>query len=184
MKKIYTNKSLFERIIAELKLKELLPNILDYYRAGTTSEVELRDFHWDCTGDLVFGGNEGIYLHIYAQGDFGAGFDSKVKLGVFKTLGESKDDLYTMAKLQADFIWETRDFVNKNIDDFEHSGIKIAFFKDTKKLYGFSSAGSVDKNQIDSLVNRFIDADWNRVVITNNSNGDETIMKKEEFCSM
>ncbi|MEE0930537.1 MAG: hypothetical protein UIM53_06010 [Acutalibacteraceae bacterium] len=118
-KTFYTNETLFNAIIGILKDKNLLPTSLDYWLPERYKVIEFRNYEWDCTADLQFGGSEGIYLDIYAVGYINSDEKQKVRLGVFKTLGESREHFYEMAKLQADFIWEVRDFVNEHIEEFE-----------------------------------------------------------------
>lgn len=130
-KKLYTNESLFNTIVSNLKEKGLVPDILDY-DLSDRNITDIRTCEWDCTADLRFGGNEGIYLDVYAEGNLGNG-QNKTRLGVFKTLGESKDYFYAMAKLQADFIWETREFVDSHMEDFNWTGYDIEFYKEERK---------------------------------------------------
>ena len=138
-KKLYTNETLFNTIVNILREKGLLPDILDY-DLSDRHITDIKTCEWDCTADLRFGGNEGIYLDVYAEGNIGDGHE-KVRLGVFKTLGESKDYFYQMAKLQADFIWETREFVNDNLHDFDWTGYDIEFYKEgTKTMHVWTAS--------------------------------------------
>lgn len=116
-KKFYTNETLFNTIVSILKDKGLYPDILDYHLADH-HPVEIKNYEWDTICTLQFGGCEGIYLDVYAVGNIGRGKE-KVRLGVFKTLDTAREAFYTMAKLEADFIWETRDFVDSHIEEFE-----------------------------------------------------------------
>lgn len=182
MKKKYTNKSFYKTIVELLKEKNLLPDILWYWDEAIGSEVEILDYEWDITGDIRFGNCEGIYLDVYATGNIGYGRDmSKVLLGTFKTLGETKEYLYAMAKLEADFIWETNQFVNEHIDDFEWTGYSIEFYSEEKRLCAYSVKTEVNNTKISELVKMGCFPEWERVVITELSTCKETIKFRKEL---
>lgn len=115
-KKPYKASELFEEICKKIEL----PDILDYHM-GTRSEEEIRDYQWDFGNDLEFGGNEGIYLDMYAQTR-----EKRIHLGTFKTLLESKEAMKKMANLLVEFIFAGSQFVNSNLDDFTWNGYKIS----------------------------------------------------------
>lgn len=175
-KKLYTNESLFNTIVNILKDKGLLPNILDY-DLSERYVTELKTCEWDCTADLRFGGNEGIYLDVYAEGNLGNG-NEKARLGVFKTLGENRDSFYQMAKLQADFIWETREFVDNNLDDFNWTGYDIEFYREDKKTMHIWTAS---KDSAYKSLKRRYKYDFDYAVIINNETNKETRVEKSEI---
>ena len=175
-KTLYTNETLFKTIVNILKEKGLLPDILDYHLAESIHTEPIKTYEWDCTAELKFGGSEGIYLDVYIEGNIGIGKPS-VRLGVFKTLYESREAFYTMAKLQADFIWETRDFVNAHIDDFEWTGFNVSFFKGEKRTMGYST-GTMDR--VKKLMTRNLKYDWDYVIITNNENCKDTRITRDD----
>lgn len=115
-KKPYKANELFEEICKRITL----PEMLDYH-CGSSKDTVIDGYEFDFGNHLEFGGNEGIYLTMYA--DFGG--DKRIHLGTFKTLYESRDALEKMAKLLSDFIFEGRWFVNNNLDDFTWSGYNV-----------------------------------------------------------
>lgn len=175
-KTLYTNQSLFNKIIELLKEKGLLLDILDYHLAEH-KEMEIRSCEWDCTGDLRFGGSEGIYLDIYAEGNLGIG-EPKVRLGVFKTLREDREAFRQMARLQADFIWETIDFVNNNLDDFTWTGYDVDFYHNGIKTTGYTTPTMDSAN---NLMKRNLKYEWEEVIITNNETCKEIKFSKSEI---
>lgn len=115
-KKPYKASELFEEICKRVTL----PEILDYH-CGSCKDEEITGYEFDFGNHLEFGGNEGIYLTMYAE--FCG--DKRIQLGTFKTLYESRDALEKMAKLLSDFIFEGKWFVNNNLDDFTWSGYNV-----------------------------------------------------------
>lgn len=176
-KKPYTNEELFGVIVDILKKKNLLPDILDYHLAESMKVREIRTYEWDTIGIVNFGGSEGIYLDVYAQGEIGND-ERKVRLGTFKTLNTSREDFYIMAKLHTDFVFETKDFVNKHLDDFTWTGYDVDFFKGEKRTMGYTTGS---KEAVDRLLKRHREYDFDRVVIINNATCKETTIKKEEI---
>ena len=176
-KKPYMNEELFEVIVDILKKKNLLPDILDYHLAERHDSKEIRSYEWDTIGIINFGGSEGIYLDVYAQGEIGNN-ESKVRLGTFKTLNRSREDFYIMAKLQTDFVYETRDFVNDHIDDFEWTGYNVRFYKGDKRTIGYTTGS---KEGINRLLKRHIESDFDYVVITDNATCKERTIEKEKI---
>lgn len=175
-KQLYTNESLFNTIVNLLREKGLLPDILDY-DLSDRNIADIKTCEWDCTADLRFGGNEGIYLDVYAEGNISKGHD-KVRLGVFKTLCEDREAFYTMAKLQADFIFETRDFVNENLDDFNWTGYDIEFYREEKKtMHVWTASREVAYR---SLKRRY-KYDFDYAYIIDNETGMKTKINKEEI---
>lgn len=174
-KTLYTNKTLFKAIVDILIKKGLLPDHLDYYLAES-KEVNLKNYEWDCTGDLSFGGSEGQYLDLYATGDIGDNM-KKVNLGTFKTLDESRESFYKMAKLQADFIWETREFIREHIDDFTWTGYDVKLFKGEKKI---SHVEVHNKDRVEAFLKRKCNVDYDYAIIIENATGKEKRIKKED----
>lgn len=172
----YTNETLFKTIVNILKEKGLLPDILDYHLAEHYNTYDIKTYEWDTTADLRFGGSEGIYLDVYAEGNVGCG-KPRVRLGTFKTLVESRNAFYTMAKLQADFIWETRDFVNSHIEDFEWTGFNVSFFKEKTRTMGYST-GNMER--VKNLMKRNLRYDWDYVIITNNETCKDTQISRDD----
>lgn len=62
----------------------------------------------------------------------------KKRLGTFKTLEDSRDAMYIMGKLLADFIVEERAYVNANLDDFTWEGMEVRAFDGADKRLGWS----------------------------------------------
>lgn len=113
-KKPYKANELFEEICKRIEL----PDILDYHLSH--EEREITTYDWDWGNNLDYGGNEGIYLDIYAQRR-----GERHLIGTFKTLNEDKESMYTMARLLVDFVSEGRKFVNNNLDDFTWEGFNV-----------------------------------------------------------
>lgn len=176
MKKLYTNKTLFYTIVEILKEKGMFLDILDYHLPAS-KEAEIKDYEWDCTADLKFGGSEGIYLDIYAEGNMGIG-EPKVRLGTFKTLREDREAFHQMAKLQADFLWEARDFVNHNIDDFTWCGYDVEFYHGDKRTMGYTTKSM---ESVNNLIKRNRKFTWDYVVVTNNATCKEKHIRREEI---
>ena len=115
-KKPYKASELFEEICKRITL----PDILDYH-LGSHSDIEITSYEFDFGNHLEFGGNEGIYLNMYAEFSDG----KRHNLGTFKTLREDRAALEQMAKLLSDFIFEGKWFVNQNLDDFTWEGYNV-----------------------------------------------------------
>lgn len=114
-KKPYKAKELFDEVCKRIAL----PDILDYHISREDEEIKTYEF--DFGNHLEFGGNEGIYLTMYAEFSDG----KRVQLGTFKTLMETRSALETMASLLASFIFEGKRFVNQNLDDFTWEGYNV-----------------------------------------------------------
>lgn len=174
-KKQYTNTTLFKTIVDILEEKGLLPDHLDYHLAES-KEIPIKSYEWDCIGDLSFGGSEGQYLTLYAEGNIGEGIE-KAKLGTFKTLEENRESFYKMAKLQADFIWEAREFIHQHIDDFSWTGYDVKIYKDEKKI---SHVEVYNKDRAEAFLKRQYNIDYDYAIIIENATGEEKRIKKED----
>lgn len=169
--KKYTNEWLFDHIVGVLKEKNLLPDTLDYYLAEKYPIKELANYEWDTIGWLNFG-CEGIYLDMYAVGSVTTqNAQEKIHLGTFKTLGESREAMYVMAKLQADFVWETKEFVNSHLDEFTWFGYDVRFYKDGVQTFIFTRSSS-EKPKDDVL--RKYSAGKDYAIIRDNATRKET----------
>lgn len=175
-KTLYTNEKLFNNITGMIKEQGLLPDILDYYRPDRRLQ-EIRTYEWEVLGDLTFGGNEGIYLDIYIEGNLGTDIN-KIWLGTFKTLREDIAALKEMAILQAYFIWYCRKFVNDNIDDFEWTGYRLQFFKGEKKTMDYSTP---HRSSANNLIKRNYKYDWDHIILINNSTRKEKKINREDI---
>ena len=119
----YTTAELFNIIDKKLKENGKLPGILDY-GLPEHSDIQIKSYEWDLIGIVNFGGSEGIYLDLYCRGE--TGNDTKqVPVGTYKTLHEDLDAFKEMGDLNAEFVFETRSLVNKNMDDFTWMGYNI-----------------------------------------------------------
>ena len=134
IKNPYTNKELFNIITDQLKKQGLLPAILDY-SLDEAIEAPIRSYFWNPVGTVDFGSSEGIYLEIYAEGDFGNGHQDRIHLGTYKTLFGDKAAFKTMGDLNADFVFACRDFIASNFDNFDWNGYYVRFFAGEKVLY-------------------------------------------------
>ena len=115
-KKPYTGSELFEEICKRIPRLDILD-----YSLGSSKDVEIKGYDFDFGNHLSYGGNEGIYITMYAE----FSNEERIHLGTFKTLREDRAALEQMAKLLADFIFEGKWFVNDNLDDFTWSGYNV-----------------------------------------------------------
>ena len=121
-KKPYTNAELFDIICKRLEEKNLIPDILDYYRENFLEVKEFNYYGFNVVGSLTFGSNEGMYLGMYAEGYISNKKDIEtVSLGTFKTLGADHETCITMGNLMSEFIWESHEFIADNLDEFDRS---------------------------------------------------------------
>lgn len=129
----FTTSELFEKIrLALIANGEMPENLLDYALA-TRETREIRECEFDVKMDLHYGGNEGIYLYMYLEGNIGEIKEEKFcygkyDLGTFKTLVETKEALQKMSLLGANFIYAARSYVEANIDDFIWTGYRVAAY--------------------------------------------------------
>lgn len=145
----YTNAELFELTNKALMEKGLLPTILDYGLAES-EKVVIDTYEWDVIGIPNFGGSEGIYLDLYADGvvtrQAEAPKRKRVPLGTYKTLGRSKADFLEMCRLLTEFVFSLTDFINTNMDRFTWIGYDIRFYDErSKTLYGYSEVKTKEK---------------------------------------
>lgn len=175
-KRPYTNKELFNIIVNKIKEEGLLPDILDYYKPDSREQL-IKTYEWEVSADLNFGGNEGIYLDLYIEGNLGEDLN-EIWLGTFKTLRDDLAALKEMAILQAHFIWYCRKFVDDNIDDFEWTGYRVQFFKGEKKTMDYSTQHI---NSANNLIKRNCKYDWDYVILINNATQKEKKIKREDI---
>lgn len=138
-KTLYHSDELFRLIDGRLKGAGVLPDILDY-GLPTQEHHAIKTISWDTIGIVNFGSSEGIYLDIYLVGDIGGRKTERVKLGTYKTLSEDKGAFSAMSVLNAEFVFAMREFVNAHMDDFNWSGYDIHFYRDGKKVVGYTTA--------------------------------------------
>lgn len=169
----YTNEELFRTIVDTLKQENKYPTILDYHCPDNHKTEEITSYEWDVKGDLEFGSSEGIYLSVFAYGNFNSQRKS-IPLGTFKTLCESDEAMYTMARLEADCILIARKFLGDNIDDFTWEGFTIEFA--SKKRLPVFECKTFERAM--ERVTTF-DAPFEYAVITDNSTGKITKIDKE-----
>lgn len=161
----YTTKELFNIINQHLKEKGLLPDILDYGIAES-KDIPIRSYAWDLIGIVNFGGSEGIYLDLYCYGNTGNSFnEKKIPVGTYKTLETSKDAYKIMGNLNAEFVYETLDFVNNNMDDFTWDGYDVTVFDDEKQLVKYTT--SITERAMELVKDGL--KKGNRVTIRNNA---------------
>lgn len=177
-KKPYTSEELFDNIVRILRENNDLPCILDYSTAVSRSnDHEIQTDEFDITCDLGFGGSEGIYLTVYIRYKDSA----TVHIGTFKTLYESKDALHTMAILEADIIWHTRQFVSEHSDDFVWTGYSVFLFK-TDGSEPYFNLNSQTRESAMELIQTFLTKEeYDHAVLRNNANKTDTVIRKEEL---
>ena len=185
-KKPFTTVELFNVINERLKKKGVLPDILDY-GIETSNAVELRSYQFDVIGIVNFGGSEGIYLDIYADGIVDdSNTRKKIELGTYKTLHDDIDDFKVMGNLNAEFVFAARKFIDEHLDDFEWSGFEVLFYKGNCKHYSYGYTYST----FDEAKNRIVrelkrpGATVTRAVITDNTNRTFTEFDPEAVSNM
>jgi hypothetical protein len=145
----YTSAELFEITDKALKQQGLLPDILDY-GLPTGHPVQIDTYEWDVIGIPNFGGSEGIYLDLYADGIVSkAGANMKrehVQLGTYKCLGRSKEDFLEMCRLLTEFVFWLTSFLNQNMDRFTWVGYDLTFLNDNgTRAYGLCEFKTKEK---------------------------------------
>lgn len=142
-KKPMNTGELFTRIVERLKERHKLPDILDYCLPENVREcVPVRSCSFDILFHLNYGGSEGIYLDVYAQGAVTEdGEDKKYSLGTCKTLHEDDSAMHTMAVLGADFVCEGRRYIREHCDDFCFTGFNVTLFKCDNESGGLKQKG-------------------------------------------
>lgn len=169
MNKPMTTADLFNKVCDILKEKGLYPDILDYAFAESTP-APVTSYEYCLKNNLDYGGSEGIYLDLWIEIYLDNGTRKK-GLGTFKTLEDSRDAMYIMGKLLADFIVEERAYVNANLDDFTWEGMEVRAFDGTGKKLGWSYSCKDMKNALkkkDELLLKYP-----RVVIRDNATREE-----------
>lgn len=116
--KPYTNREFF----AELCARVDLPRILDYSLASSKT-VEIKSYECNFWNSLNYGTSEGIYLDIGLE--FRNPERTVIPLGTFKTLEDNQGAMWEMARLLADLIYTTFNFMNEHLDDFDWVGYRV-----------------------------------------------------------
>lgn len=148
--KPFTNAELFRLIWEMLKTEpdtEFDLGMLDYGIASG-DVVPISNYQWDTIGIVNFGGSEGIYLDLYADGIVDAsGIRKRVPFGTFKTLRDDKTAFGLMGVLNADYVYAMRHFLNEHLDDFEWTGFNVRFYSNKKDdyLFGYSSFRTMEE---------------------------------------
>lgn len=131
-KRMYCNHDIFSAVKAKLQKDGRYPEIIDY-ATPADKVLYIKNDAWQVVGEVCFGGNEGIYLDVYAVGYVTQETErERIRLGVFKTLLESREAHYLMSRLATDFAFETRDFMIQHEKDFEWTGVKVTMYKDNE----------------------------------------------------
>lgn len=180
-KKPFTTVELFNIINEHLKNKGVIPVILDYDLV-TRERYNILNYQFDVIGIVNFGGSEGIYLDVYADGIVDdSNTRKKYSLGTYKTLRDDIDAFKVMGDLNAEFVFAARDFINTHLDDFEWSGFKVLFYqKDSDQYaYGFTYPTFAEaKNRIIREL-KIPGAAVTRAVVVNNANSTFTEFNPE-----
>ena len=175
LKKPMTTEELFDKICDILKKKDLMPDILDYALA-THDPVPITTYEFDLRNNLGYGGNEGIYIDLWIE-YFKEGEKQRKEIGVFKTLGENREDMHVMGKLLADFIVEEYSYVNANLDDFTWEGADVHPIDENGETLGWGySCGSMEGalKKVNELLKKYPAA-----VVRDNGTRKEKIYKRE-----
>lgn len=156
----YRSNELFRIILEQLKEKNLLPDILDYYTVEDRDSVEVRYYGWNTIGIVKLGSIEGIYLDIYAIGEVSQreNQNEKVRLGCFKTLRTGLDDFKRMGDINAEIVFLMRNFLENNLHDFEWSGYDVTFYNKAGAEVGCYSTQNIEQAE-SSIRSKFIRGD-------------------------
>ena len=130
--KPFTTSEFFNTICNILKEKEEYPTILDY-ALPTRKEFPIPNEEFRLESHLAYGGSEGIYLDLYLRREdeehlkshFSEEDDKAYPLGTFKTIEDNQDAMRTMGILLADFLVESRAYVNQHLEDFNWLGYDV-----------------------------------------------------------
>lgn len=165
-----TTADLFNKICDILKEKETFPDILDY-ALPERDQIPITTYEFGLGNHLDYGGSEGIYLNLWIT--LYSGNEPQYKnLGTFKTLRDDAESMRIMGKLLADFIIETRAYVNANLDGFTWEGADIRIFDENDKQLNIGySYGSMERalKKKDELLQKYP-----RIVIRDNASRKET----------
>ena len=102
-----TNHVIFDTLLKRLEKKNLVPDIVESI-SREYHEVEVAECSYDLDIRLYFGSNEAIYLSVDLIGTVNGEYKQTARLGTIRTLYETPEAMYAMAKLQADLILEDR----------------------------------------------------------------------------
>lgn len=170
LNKPMTAADLFNKICDILKEKEAFPDILDY-AVVEHDLIPITTYEFGLGNHLDYGGSEGIYLDLWIT-IYGDNEPQHKSLGTFKTLRDDPESMRIMGKLLADFIIETRAYVNANLDDFAWEGADIRIFDENDKQLNMGySCGSMERalKKKDEFLQKYP-----RVVIRDNATREET----------
>ncbi|MBQ1735689.1 MAG: hypothetical protein II038_12625 [Lachnospiraceae bacterium] len=181
----YTNAELFELTNNALREQGLLPTILDYGLAES-EKVVIDTYEWDVIGIPNFGGSEGIYLDLYADGIVTRQGEKTqrehVHLGTYKTLGRSKADFLEMCRLLTEFVFYLTNFCNKHMDRFTWIGYDVRFLDENEKcMYGYSEVKTVEKcRECFDKARAYNPKMITHAIVINNANGEAIELRPEE----
>lgn len=170
MKRPMTTAELFNEICSILKEKSKLPDILDYGLA-TQNPISLKNCEFNLKSNLDYGRSEGIYLDLWIE-YFEDDGRSLRDLGTFKTLEDDDNAMHTMAHLLADFILETCNYIGKNRDDFNWTGVGVHMMDENGKMVNLGyCCGSMEEasTRKDELMDKYPE-----VIIRDNATRMET----------
>lgn len=175
LKRPMTTEEFFNKICDILKEKDLMPNILDYALA-THDPVPMTTYEFDLRSNLGYGGSEGIYLDFWIE-YYEDSKKQRKEIGIFKTLGENREDMHVMGRLLADFIVEEYSYVNGNLDDFTWEGADVHPIDENGETLSWGySCGSIESalKKKDEFLKKYPAA-----VVRDNKTRKETIYYKE-----
>lgn len=167
--------ALFEIICERLARKKKLPDILEYWNSSDDmTDIKLTD--WEMYGKVQFGGSEGIYLDIHIEG-YIENYDERkdIYIGCFKTLYDEYNAFKTMCILNADFIFEEKEFYRENPRIFDWTGYAVDCYKDGKNVYPFFVREEPSRD-----MGIFQDPDYDYFIITNLATREYTFVAGKE----
>lgn len=96
--------------------------IMDYFLTEDFDNRELSDYQFDFFAVVNFGGSEGIYIDCFIRGHFDENApdqeQQQLRLGTFKTLGESLNDMQIMGELCGALTYYESQYVNRELDRY------------------------------------------------------------------
>ena len=120
----YTPKTLMQaihdRVVTEGCYAEA-ETIMDYFSAGAIAgDTPFTSYEFTVVAYPYFGGSEGIYLDVVAQGVIDSSRERKCcHIGTYKPLREDLDAMQMMGRLGGSIAYYSFQFINEHLDDFE-----------------------------------------------------------------
>lgn len=112
--------AIHDRVVAEGCYAEA-ELIMDYFSAGKTApDFNFSSYEFIVVAYPYFGGSEGIYLDVEAQGIFdSSGKYNRCNIGTYKTLRQDLEAMQIMGRLGGSIAYHAACFINEHLEAFE-----------------------------------------------------------------